>query len=74
MEIKIGVQHVAREISFETQQTPEEVEQAVADALKSGDLLRLMDERGGLVLVPSRNIGYLEIGAPRRGGVGFGTL
>jgi len=35
VEVKIGVQHTAREISFESVQNPAEVEKAVADALTS---------------------------------------
>ena len=37
MEVKIGVLHTAREIVLDVPQTPEEVEQAVAAALKSVD-------------------------------------
>lgn len=74
MEVRIGVLHAPREISFESRQTPEELDKAVAQALSSGDVLRLEDERGGLVIIPADKLAYVELGAPRRGGVGFGTL
>lgn len=74
MEVRIGVLHAPREISFESRQTPEELENAVAQALSSGAVLRLEDERGGLVIVPADKLAYVELGAPRRAGVGFGTL
>ena len=34
MEVKIGVQYAPRELVLESTQTPDEVEEAVADALK----------------------------------------
>lgn len=74
MEVKIGVQHVAREVTLESDQSPEEVTAVIETALLNGDLLRLRDERGRLVIVPVRSLGYVEIGAPERGRVGFGTL
>ncbi|MBW3086626.1 hypothetical protein KEM60_02855 [Austwickia sp. TVS 96-490-7B] len=74
MEIRIGVQHCSRELSFESEQSPQEIEAALADATATGAVLRLVDAKGSIVCVPSSSIGYVEIGAPRRGGVGFGML
>ncbi len=74
MEVKIGVLHAAREISFESKEDPENIEAAVIAAVASGKPLRLLDERGSVIIVPVSNLGYIEIGAAKRGGVGFGTL
>lgn len=74
MEIKIGVLHTSREITLESDQTPEEIEQAVAAALKSGTVLRLVDRKGSVILVPGATLAYIEIGSQRKGGVGFGQL
>lgn len=71
MEIRIGVQHVAREVVLESKQTPEEVRSAVAEALDKGTPLTLTDERGHTVIVPGGVIGYIDIGSEQRGHVGF---
>lgn len=74
MEIRIGVRDVAREVSFETESTPAQVRSAVADALSSGaHLIELEDDKGGSVLVPTGALGYVEIGSPEKGRVGFGS-
>ncbi|WP_034265303.1 DUF3107 domain-containing protein [Actinospica robiniae] len=75
MEIKIGVQHAARELSVESTLTPEEVAAAVADAIggKSG-LLVLEDEKGRRVIVPADRLAYVEIGEQTARRVGFGAL
>ena len=75
MEVKIGVQHANRELVLECEQSPEEVEQAVADALggKSG-LLQLTDEKGRKVLVPAEKLAYVEIGEVSIRKVGFGAI
>ena len=74
MEVKIGVRDVAREVTLESELKPEEVRAAVDAAVTSGGLLQLTDDRGRVVLVPGSLIGYVEIGAPERGKVGFGAI
>jgi hypothetical protein len=72
VEIRIGVQNVAREIAFETTQSSDEILAAVKAALDS-DVLELVDDKGGRIIVPSASIGYVTTGAERRSGVGFGA-
>ncbi|MEU0084048.1 DUF3107 domain-containing protein [Streptomyces sp. NPDC054802] len=75
MEVKIGVQHAPREIVLESEQSAEEVERAVADALAGkAQLLSLTDEKGRKVLVPSDRLAYVEIGETTARRVGFGAL
>jgi hypothetical protein len=74
VEVKIGVRNVAREITLESAQSAEEVAAAVDEAVEKGSTLRLTDEKGRLVVVPSGVIGYVEIGAPEGRKVGFGAL
>lgn len=74
MEVKIGVQNVAREITFESTETAEQIQQTVAAAVAAKDLITLRDDKGRVVLVPADRLGYLEIGAPEKGRVGFGSL
>lgn len=72
MEITIGIRQVARELTFESQLSADELAAEVTKAL-SGAVLDLTDARGRRIVVPSAAIGYIEIGAdePRR--IGFAT-
>ncbi|QEV13974.1 DUF3107 domain-containing protein [Streptomyces fradiae ATCC 10745 = DSM 40063] len=75
VEVKIGVQHAPREIVLESEQSAEDVERAVAEALSGkAQLLSLTDEKGRKVLVPSDRLAYVEIGEPTVRRVGFGPL
>ncbi|NUP49195.1 MAG: DUF3107 domain-containing protein [Catenulispora sp.] len=74
MEIKIGIQHSARELSLESNLTAAEVEAAIAAALKDGGLLILVDEKDRKVLVPAEKIAYIELGEPTGRRVGFGAI
>ena len=75
MEVKIGVQHANRELVLESEQSPEEVEKAVADALSGkSNLLQLTDEKGRKVLVPADRLAYVEIGEVSIRKVGFGAI
>ncbi|MDN5795108.1 MAG: DUF3107 domain-containing protein [Intrasporangium sp.] len=72
MEVRIGVQHCAREITFESTMTSDELAEAVR-ASRSAEVLELTDDKGGRVLVPSAAVGYVTTGAEKKGGVGFGA-
>lgn len=75
MEIKIGVQHAARELSLESELSAEEVEKTVSAALTGKtSLLVLTDEKGRKVIVPTDRLAYIEIGEPSSRRVGFGAL
>lgn len=74
MEVRIGVQNVAREIVLESAQSPEEVSALVSAAVQGSSPLELTDERGRRVVVPAGVLGYVEIGAPESRRVGFGTV
>jgi hypothetical protein len=72
VEVKIGVLHTPREIVLESNQTPAEVEEVVAAALKSVDgQLSLTDERGRRVIVPANLVAYIEIAQADVRRVGF---
>ena len=74
MEVKIGVLHTPREIVVDTSQTQDEVQQLVADALKSVDgQLIMSDERGRRVIVPANLVAYVEIAQADSRRVGFVT-
>ncbi|OBK26160.1 ATP-binding protein [Mycobacterium asiaticum] len=73
MEVKIGVTHSPRELVISSAQTPNEVEELVAAALRDeAGLLSLSDERGRRYLVNAEKIAYVEIGIADARRVGFG--
>ena len=74
MEVKIGITDSPRELVLSSTQTPGEVEELVAAALRegSGGLLSLSDERGRRFLIQSTKIAYVEIGVADARRVGFG--
>ncbi len=71
MEVRIGVKHVTREITFETDMPAEKVAKAV-DAAMSGATLELSDDKGRRIVVPAEAIGYVETGEADKRRVGFG--
>ena len=74
MEVKIGVQHAAREIVLESAQSSEEVRAAVTAAITGQPILELADEHGRVVVVPVDKLAYVEIGEPAVRRVGFGAM
>jgi hypothetical protein len=74
VEITIGVQNMARELSIEADLTAEQVAAALKDALSNDGLLELSDSRGRRILVPTKTIGYIEVGPEETRRVGFGSL
>ncbi|WP_247042468.1 MULTISPECIES: DUF3107 domain-containing protein [Arthrobacter] len=74
MEVKIGIQNIGREIVLESAQDADEVAKVVAEAISKGTELRLKDDKGRLVIIPSNTLGYVEIGAEEVRRVGFGAL
>jgi hypothetical protein len=72
LEIKIGLRNLTRELSFESEQSAQDVEQTVANAIESGaKLIKLVDNKGKLFLVPVDALGYIEVGAEEVRRVGF---
>ncbi|WP_411734178.1 DUF3107 domain-containing protein [Paeniglutamicibacter sp.] len=71
MDVRIGIQNVAREIVIESDENAEELAKRVSDALAAGGELRLTDSKGRLMLVPVAGIAYVEIGVEEARRVGF---
>ena len=75
MEVKIGVQYATRELVLESAQSPQEIEEAVATAIRSEmGLLSLQDEKGRKVLIPVSKLAYIEVAEPEQRRVGFGAM
>lgn len=71
VEIKIGVQYAARELTIETNEAAEVVEKLIAEAVGSGGILSLTDIKGKKTIVPAEKITYIEIGGGTVTAVGF---
>lgn len=71
MEVRIGVQNAARELVVDTDETAENVEKQVAEAVSAGGVLSLTDHKGKKTIVPTEKIAYIEIGTGTLGAVGF---
>jgi len=71
VEVKIGVQPAPRELIVETDDTTENVEKVVAEAVASGGVLTLTDSKHRKIMVPASKLAYVEIGGGVAGQVGF---
>ncbi|MCL1839119.1 MAG: DUF3107 domain-containing protein [Propionibacteriaceae bacterium] len=74
MEIKIGIKHVARELTLETACTADEVEKAVSKALADKSVFTIDDENGRRIIIPISHLAYLELGQENARKVGFGAF
>jgi len=75
VDVKIGVQHAARELVLESTQSADEITEAVSAALTGESrILALTDQGGRRVVVPSDKLAYVEIGEPEARRVGFGAM
>lgn len=73
MEIKVGIAHVNREVTVESESTPEEIQAALTEAITTGGFLTLVDEKGRKVLIPAAGIAYVDLGTEHVRAVGFGA-
>lgn len=74
MEVKIGVQNAARELTVETDEEPDAVLVGLNDALKTESLFTLTDSKGHTVAVPADKVAYLYFTADSGRKVGFGLV
>ena len=72
MEVKIGVQNAARELSVDTNSSADEVQTALTAALKDAGILTLTDGKGRTVIVPADKIAYISFAEDAGRKVGFG--
>jgi hypothetical protein len=72
MEVKIGVQNVARELSVETTTSHDEVLKTLATAVADGAVFSLSDDKGTTVAVPADKVAYLLFTGDTGRPVGFG--
>lgn len=72
MDVKIGIQHIAREVTVETDQSAEEIASAYRKAVAEGTTFELTDTKGGRTLVRADAVAYLDLGSEKARKVGFG--
>lgn len=71
MEVKIGVQNAARELTIDVDEAADAVEKQIADAVAADGVLSLQDAKGRRVIVPVAKLAYVELGHGTVGQVGF---
>jgi hypothetical protein len=72
VEVKIGVADTTRELVLSSTQSQDEVEALVAEALRdTSGSLRLTDDKGRRVVVPTARLAYVEIAPADTRRVGF---
>lgn len=72
VEVRIGIKHSPRELSFETDAAPDEVRgQIEAAVANDAALLALTDTKGRQYLIDTDSISYVELGAESGRKVGF---
>ena len=74
MDIELGIQNVARTVTFSTEESAEAVNTAIADAVEHGRTINLTDDKGRRGVVPAGSLGYAIIGSETKHAVGFGNL
>ena len=72
MEIRIGIVNTGRELSFESDVSAEEVQKQIQGALdQNATHIVLKDAKGSSYIVPTAQLGYVEIGTDQSRRVGF---
>ena len=74
MDIELGIQNVARPVNFSTDESADNVSQAIAQAVADNTTIDLTDDKGRRIIVPANALGYALIGSETKHAVGFGTL
>lgn len=71
MEVKIGIQNAARELTIDVEESADSLQKRVADAVANDGVLTLEDSKGRRLLVPVTKLAYVEVGHGTAGQVGF---
>jgi F420-0:gamma-glutamyl ligase len=72
VEVKIGVQQAQRELVVDVDESADEIEKRVSEALASDTgVFTLTDTKGRRVVIPGAKVAYVEIGTGVAGMVGF---
>ena len=58
MDIELGIQNVARTVTFSTEQSADEVNNVIAEAVENGKTINLTDDKGRRIVVPAGSLVY----------------
>ena len=58
MDIELGIQNVARTVTFSTEQSADEVNNVIAEAVENGKTINLTDDKGRRIVVPAGSLGH----------------
>jgi hypothetical protein len=72
MEIRIGIINSSRELTLDSEDSTEAIQETVRKALADELPLVLKDRRERQVLIPADKLAYIEFGDPVDRKVGFG--
>ena len=74
MDIEIGIQNVARTVTFTTDEAAETVTATIDRALEEHKPIVLTDNKDRRIIVPADSLGCVIVGSEQRHAVGFGNL
>lgn len=74
MEVELGVQNVARTITFTTDEPANQVRDTIDKALENNTPIVLSDNKDRRIIVPAGALAYAILGSETRHAVGFGAL
>lgn len=74
MDIELGIRNVARTVTFSTDDSADQVNDAIAAAVTEGKPITLTDDKGRRIIVPAEALGYAIVGSETKHAVGFGAL
>ena len=74
MDIELGIQNVARAVTFSTEESAEAVNATISAAIAENKPIVLNDEKGRRIIVPAGALGYAIVGSETKHAVGFGAL
>ena len=74
MDIELGIQNVARAVTFSTEESAEAVNATISAAVAENKPIVLNDDKGRKFIVPAGALGYAIVGSETKHAVGFGAL
>ena len=74
MNIELGIQNVPRAVTFSTEDSAENVNKTITEALDTDKPIALTDDKGRQIIVPAGALGYAIVGSETKHAVGFGAL
>jgi hypothetical protein len=71
VEVKIGIQNAPRELVIDVEDSSDDVQKQLTEALAGDGVLALTDSKGRRVVVPAAKVAFVELGGGVSGAVGF---